>query len=47
MLSVCSSMNAVDNKLMTGKHFLEGVLDKYNIYLFTSNSIEDFKLNLH
>ena len=25
----------------------KGALDKYNIYLFISNSIEDFKLNLY
>ena len=25
--------------------FVKGALDKYNIYLFISNSIEDFKLN--
>ena len=27
--------------------FVKGALDKYNIYLFISNSIEDFKLNQH
>ena len=26
---------------------LKGALDKYNIYLFISNSIEDIKLNLY
>ena len=25
--------------------YIKGALDKYNIYLFKSNSIEDFKLN--
>ena len=25
--------------------FIKGALDKYNIYLFMSNSMEDFKLN--
>ena len=24
---------------------IKGALDKYNIYLFVSNSIEDFELN--
>ena len=27
------------------RHVIKGALDKYNIYLFISNSIEDFKLN--
>ena len=28
-------------------HTIKGALDKYNIYLSISNSIEDFKLNLN
>ena len=31
--------------LCSKKTLLKGALDKYNIYLFISNSIEDFKLN--
>ena len=27
--------------------YLKGALDKYNIYLFISNSMEDSKLNLY
>ena len=28
-------------------HTIKGALDKYNMYLSISNSIEDFKLNLN
>ena len=36
---ICQSLNPIH----IGS--LKGALDKYNIYLFKSNSIEDFKLN--
>ena len=28
-------------------HIVKGALDKYDIYLFISNSVEDFKLDLY
>ena len=30
---------------LINSRLIKGALDKYNIYLFKSNSIEDFKLN--